>query len=184
MGADGELLLLLARDLEVARQVLRGLPHADVVVHLVELGMEGGVEAAHGDGEHVLDADGDAAVEVAGEDGLRELVDGVHRRAAEAVDDLAGGRFGKTGEQGDAAGHEHALGVLGEGAAEHQVLHVLGRQLALAREELSDHLGGELVGADADELSFLHPHGAADGVDDHAGRRHDALLSKRYCPWW
>ncbi len=166
MGPHRELLLLLARDLQLAGQVLGRLAHADVVLHLRQPGMERRVEAAHGDGEHVLDAEGDAALQVAGDDRLRELVDGVHRRAAEAVDHLGAGLLGQAGEQRHAAGHQHPLGVLREGAAQHHVLDRLARQARQPVEQRLEHLRRQVVGAHADQPPALGAHRAADGVDD------------------
>ena len=176
MRADGELLLLVTGDLELVGQILGGLTHADVVAHLGELGMEGGIEAAHGDGEHVLDTDRDAALDVAGKDGLGELVHRVHGGAAEPIHHLAAGLLGDAGQQSDAAGHEHSLGVLGEGAAEHDILDGIARQIGLPVEQGDDDLCREIVGSDSNQISVLHPHGAANGIDDYAGSSHHDLL--------
>ena len=124
---DGELLLLLARDLVFLRDVLGGLAHRHVgALHLVrERRVRHRVEAHHRHPRHRFDAGADERLPGIHRDRARRQVDRLHRRPAEAVDRRAGHRLRQPRDHGDQARDIEALLALRERAAEHQVLDVL-----------------------------------------------------------
>jgi hypothetical protein len=110
LAAQGEGVLVGAGDLQFRRRVLRRVRHgvgavelfhqrideapADGGVENLRIAREGRIGLAHDEGRarHALDAAGDHQLGVAGADGARRAADGIHARAAQAVDRGAGHR--------------------------------------------------------------------------------------------
>ena len=66
---------------------------------------------------------------------------------------------GNAGENRHAAGHQHALGVLGESGSEDDVLDLLLGQVGLPFEQGDDDLRGEVIGSNSYKASALTPMG-------------------------
>jgi hypothetical protein len=93
----------------------------------------------------VLGAAGDDGGREPGHDPLRRAGDGLQPGGAEAVDRLAGDAGGQAGPLGGDAGDVEALGALGDGAAEQDVLD-LGRVEPLGPpDRLGDGRPGHVV---------------------------------------
>ena len=100
MAAQGELVLLFARDALRLGQELGGDAHRQRALGraMEQLGIQ--VDAGvHRNVLHVLQPADDLHVFEAGHDGVRGLVDGLQARAAEAVDRGAAGVRGQAGHQ-------------------------------------------------------------------------------------
>ena len=148
VAAHRERLLLGARDLPLAGDILGGLAHADIGGghRLHQRRVEQRVVAHHRHAAHALDAGADENVAGAECDLAGRDVDRLHRRAAEAVDGDAGDRQRQVRQQPDQAGDVQPLLALRERAADDDVLDILGLD-AGAADQRPDHLRGQIVGA-------------------------------------
>ena len=96
-------------------------------------------------------------------------MNGLHGRAAKSIDGLAADALRQAGQQGDQARGIEPLLAFGNGAAEDEILDVLGPEGAL-RDELADQLRGHFVGPDAGQRAFLgQSEGRARVSRDHHG---------------
>ena len=155
MAAHGEILLRSPADVPTAGDVLGGVAHAHIGVRLA--GIQGGVghrvvaphrhpaHALHpGADEHLTGSDGNLA---SGE------VDGLHGRAAEAIDRRARHRDRQIRQQHQNARQIIALLAFREGAAENDVLDV-GRGNAGAFDQSTHHRSRQIVRADTGKSAF------------------------------
>nr|BFF22916.1 hypothetical protein GCM10025732_08810 [Glycomyces mayteni] len=118
---------------------------------------------------HRLDAPGDDEVGVAALDRAGRGDDGFGPGPAEAVD--GGARDGR-GEPGEEDGHAGDVAVVlarAVGVAEDDVPDRRRVEVALARDEPADRLGGQVVGADLRERAAVAADRGADGVEDVGG---------------
>ena len=123
-------------------------------VGFVEFGMGHRVVAHHRHPRHRLDAGTDEGAPCVHLDGAGGYVDGVHRRSAEPVDGDAGDALRQTRAKDHEPRHVQALLGLREGAAEDQILDIVGIDAGL-RDQALDHLGGKLVGPHSFQRAFL-----------------------------
>ena len=93
---------------------------------------------------HALRAAGDDHIAHAGHDLLAGGGDALQAAGAEAVDRLPGRRHRHAGAQRDDARHVHALLRLGEGAAQHDILHLVLVDAA-ALDDRVDHRGRQFI---------------------------------------
>ena len=182
LAPQGVLVLLLARDVVLLREVLRRQAHGQVAVHLVRLrarlalgvGVDddgvAGDEAEAGAAEvvrreaHALHASGDHDVGLAAPDGLHGVV---HRLQAGAA--LAHDRVGRhlDGEAGLERRHSRQVGRVGAllGLAEDDLVH-LGRRHAGALDGRLDDDPPEFLGLDVLERAADAAERRAHGRDD------------------
>src|SRR5260370_13621671 len=131
-------------------------------------GVGGGFVAGYGGGGDGFGAArdddfGGAATNAFGGEG-----DGLQAGRTEAVDGHGGGVHGKAGAEGGDARDVHALLAFGHGAAEDDVVDLLGVDGGHAGERFLDGESGEIVGARGAQRSFVGAaYGSADGRDDY-----------------
>src|SRR5260221_1755490 len=180
VAGDGDLLLLLAGDLVLARDVLGSLAHRDVGLRgfLDEAGMRHRVEAHHRHPGHRFDPGADEGLAGIELDCARRHVDGLHRGTAEAVDRGGGDGDRQMREEARETGDVEPLLALGHGAADEDVLDIL-RLDPGARDEAGDHGGEQLVRTNACQGTFLgEVEGRAGIADDD-----DVLHGIPRCDW-
>src|SRR5438309_22103 len=170
LGGERELVGLAARDAEVLRHVIAGLRHR-VVAELLD---EPGIREARADGAvvqldlpavggvrladhvrraaHALDAAGDVQVAFAGGDGARRIDDRLQAACAKPVHRDA--RRGRRQARQQRRETRHVAVVLARlvDAAQHHVAD-FARLERVARDDLPDHFGGEVVGAHRSQVS-------------------------------
>ena len=166
VARDRQRLLLLARDLVLAGEVLGGLAHGHVgaLALLVEVGVGRRVKAAHGHAAHGFDAGADERLAGIHADRTGSDVDRLHRRAAEAVDGGAGDRDRQVRDERHDAAQVEALLALGEGAADDQVLDLGGIDAGLIDQPVHD-LGREIVRALLHQRALV---GEMEGANGHS----------------
>ena len=122
----------------------------------------------HAHAAHVLHAGGDVGVALARHHGMGGDPDGLQRRRAVAVHRRAGHAVGQPRQEHEDPTDVERLLALRNAAAADQVLDRVGRDLGIALEQLVDHIGAEVVGADRGERALERAaDGRAHGVDDH-----------------
>ncbi|MFK4520055.1 hypothetical protein ABIF20_007420 [Bradyrhizobium japonicum] len=184
LRADGEGVLVGARDLEFLGDVLAGLRHGvDAILRLQqridETPADGGVEdlggarecflrLAHHEGRagHGFDAASDRKLDLAGPDGAAGRTDRVQARGAEPVQGLAGNRIRQAREQ---QGHARDVAVVLAGlvgAAEEDFVDLCPIEIGVLGHQRLDRGRREVVGAHlgerAAETADRGPHGIAD----------------------
>ena len=177
----GEAIHVLARDVELVGDVLRGHPHRDVDVrdralaHQLRVQLLGVLRIAV-DLRDRLDAGGDIDVALARLDRVERHPRRLERGGAEAVDRRSRHAVRELREQRRAAGEVHPLLLLREAAADDHVDDVLRLELRHLRHRLADREGEQVVGALVDQRALAGaPDRGADGADDH-GFGHVSLL--------
>ena len=126
-------------------------------------------DAPIGHARHVLDAGRDHDVVRAGHHTLRREVRGLLRRTALPVDGGADRRLGEPGGERGVAGDVDALLADLHDATHDHVVDERGVE-AVARDDLADHVRGEIDGVHVLELAVAASERRAYGVDDD-GRR-------------
>ena len=159
----GELFLIRARDVVLPRNILRRLSHRDVGVEhhvgiVLRLPLKARVgrmvEATLRHARHALDAASDESFARADGDLANGIVDGRHRRSAEAVHRDAAQLDRQPGQQGRQPRDVGALLRLRIGRAEHDILQRL-RVDPRPLDQPLDGDGGEIVGPYAHEFALV-----------------------------
>ena len=190
LSGDGALLRalreavhVLARDVPSLGDVLGGQAHRDVdvgdrrvVAEQLRMQLLGVLRVAVDLGDR-LDAGSDEGVPLAGLDRVKGHPDRLQRGGAEAVDRRARDGVGQIGEQSCAAAEVHALPLLGEAAADHDVVDLTAVELGHLLQRGVDREADEVVGPRVHERPLLGaPDRRAGGGNDHCFRQRRSLL--------
>ncbi len=170
MGVGGEFVGLFAGDAEFSGDVFGAEAHVDIGVGIMvdQPRIGGNLVAAHGDERHGLGAAGDDDFGGAAANALGSKRDGLQAGGAEAVDGHRGGFDRETGAERGDAGDVHALFAFGHGAAEDDVVDLLGVDRRNAGEDFFYGEGSEIVGARGTQRAFVGAaYGSAYGGNDY-----------------
>ena len=178
VAAQGERVLLVARDPGLAGVVLGDEPGREIDVRIVlhQGRVRSDLVPAHRDEAHRLGPAGDDGVGPAHHDPLRPVGDRLQAGRAEPVDGDRGRLDRDAGAEAGDAGDVHALLALGHGAAENDVLHLARFDAGSPFQRLGDHRRRQLVGSRGAQ-------GAPGRLPDRgANRRHDHCISQNGSP--
>ncbi len=169
VAAVRECVGVLARDVVLSRDVLRGQAHVEVdvgtVLDEVRIGTEAAVAA---DETHRLGAAGDDGVGHPGHDPLGGHGDGLRARRAEAVDGDGGDGVGDAGAEGGDAGDVVPRLPFRRGAADDDVVERCRLDVRIGLQQRAHDRGGHVVGTRGTQRAARRfADRRAQGGDDH-----------------
>ena len=188
LGPQCELVLVLAGDLVLDREVFRGLAHGVDAVEFFHLRVheapaDGGViyfrlagkrlvGLGHHEGgaAHAFDAAGNCQVRLAHANGAGRLGGGFHARSAQPVDGGAAGFHRNTCQQARHTGDVPVVLARLVGIAEIDIVHLCPVDRRVTVHQRLDRHCAEVVGANPAQTAAIAADGCADGVTDESVR--------------